>query len=159
MHDQMVKCLRENGPTTSTDVSKSISDATQSAMVVRLENELAQQRAEQADRTQSLTRQIEDGERRASELNTKNEKLCLQIKDLEWQLQQLRDSTADKKRQMEADIKVALFSKSPGGLIEAFESYHCPSISVQKHCSKTRENLLCFPFWAVNPHHSREKKA
>ena len=40
----MVKCLRENGP--SIDVSKSISDATQSAMVVRLENEIAAHRVD-----------------------------------------------------------------------------------------------------------------
>ena len=41
MHEQMVKCMRENGPAAQVDVSKSISDATQSAMVLRLENELA----------------------------------------------------------------------------------------------------------------------
>ena len=41
MHEQMVKCLRENGTQSQIDVSKSISDVTQAAIVVRLENELA----------------------------------------------------------------------------------------------------------------------
>ncbi len=60
MHEQMVKCLRENGPATSIDVNKSISDATQSAMVVRLENEIAALRIEQTDREKGLHRQIEE---------------------------------------------------------------------------------------------------
>lgn len=44
MHDQMVRCLRENSG--QIDVTKSISDATQSALVVRLENEISAQRTE-----------------------------------------------------------------------------------------------------------------
>ena len=48
----MVKCLRENSG--QIDVTKSITDATQSAVVVRLENEIAAQRVEQSDRETSL---------------------------------------------------------------------------------------------------------
>lgn len=58
MHAQMVKCMQENGPASSIDVTKSISDATQSAMVVRLENELKAQRLEQTEREQNSNRQI-----------------------------------------------------------------------------------------------------
>ena len=58
MHDQMVKCLRESSA--QIDVSKSVSDATQSAMVVRLENEISAQRVEKNERETSLNRQIEE---------------------------------------------------------------------------------------------------
>ena len=99
MHEQMVKCLREtsnNGG--QTDVSQSISDATQSALVVRLENELSAQRVEQTERESALNRQIEEYRRGSADLQKENEKLSLQVKDLEWQLNQLRDTNADKKR-------------------------------------------------------------
>ena len=68
MHEQMVKCLRENGPSASIDVSKSISDATKSAMVLRLENEIAALRLEQTDREKSLNRQIEEQSKQIGDL-------------------------------------------------------------------------------------------
>ena len=58
MHDQMVKCLRESS--SQIDVSKSVTDATQSAIVVRLENEISAQLVEKNERETSLNRQIEE---------------------------------------------------------------------------------------------------
>ena len=102
MHEQMVKCLRENSG--HLDVSKSISDATQSAMVVRLENEISAQRGEQNDREINLNRQIEEYSKSVVELQKENEKLMLQVKDLDWQLNQLKDTNADKKREMAEEL-------------------------------------------------------
>lgn len=53
-------------------------------MVLRLENELAAQRLEQTDRETAQTRQIEEGQKQVSDLQKQNEKLSLQVKDLEW---------------------------------------------------------------------------
>ena len=100
MHDQMVKCLREQGPASSVDMSKSISDATQSAIVMRLENELAAQRVEQAEREQSLNRQLEEQGKAKSETQMRNEKLSLVAKDLEWQLTQLKEKNSEQARQI-----------------------------------------------------------
>ena len=73
-------------------------------MVVRLENELSAQRVEQSEREAALNRQIEEYRRCSADLQKENERLSLQVKDLEWQLNQLRDTNADKKRQMAEEI-------------------------------------------------------
>ena len=67
MHDQMVKYLRDQQHG-SVDVGKSISDATQSAMVVRLENELQEQRQEQARREKDLAGQLEAQQSQVADL-------------------------------------------------------------------------------------------
>ena len=39
-----------------------------------------------------------------ADLQRENEKLSLQVKDLEWQLNETKDTNADKKRQMEHEM-------------------------------------------------------
>ena len=51
-------------------------------MIVRLENELAAFRVEQAEREGSLARQIEESQKQVAELQKQNDKLSLQVKDL-----------------------------------------------------------------------------
>ena len=65
MHDQMVKCLGVPQPQpsfSSIDVSKSITDATQSAMVNQLEKELERLKAQSTERENQLNSKIEDQE-------------------------------------------------------------------------------------------------
>ena len=63
MHDQMVKCLgvpRQQSSISSVDVSKSITDATQSAMVSQLEKELQALKSSSSERENELNSKIED---------------------------------------------------------------------------------------------------
>ena len=68
MHDQMVKYLRQNDSALTVDVTKSISEATQSAVVMRLESEIASQRLEHRQREKDLAGQIEEQNSQISDL-------------------------------------------------------------------------------------------
>ena len=86
MHDQVVKCLGapQQPPISSIDVSKSITDATKSAMVGRLENELEALRSQFAERENHLNSQIEEQRLQITDLQKEHEQIILQNKDSEW---------------------------------------------------------------------------
>ena len=90
MHDQMVKCLGvlQQPSFSSIDVSKSITDATQSAMVNQLERELEALRAQSAERENQLNSKIEDQREQILDLKKENEAMLLDHKDSESKLRQ-----------------------------------------------------------------------
>lgn len=51
-----------------------------------------------------MNRLIEEYSKNVTDLQKENEKLLLQVKDLQWQLEKLKETTEDRKREMADEL-------------------------------------------------------